>query len=187
MEVAHYGPIPLKSIQDSDGDSNYSVTVLQILESFGLGEGAKSLYGGRINGLHNVITMTGKLCTTYFDCFQLWLELVLGQEITYDICASSFFPQTLAGLLLPYPPRVTFNVNPKSAAAMGQELQLPDPVPFTLRAPCSRVANLSGIAEQIYQILDDREDMTILATNGSMAELLSRRLMSTSRAVDVSA
>ncbi|KAG5352174.1 hypothetical protein C0989_003374 [Termitomyces sp. Mn162] len=173
MEVAHYGPIPLKSIQDSDGDSNYSVTVLQILESFGLGEGAKSLYGGRINGLHNVITMTGKLCTTYFDCFQLWLELVLGQ--------------TLAGLLLPNPPRVTFNVNPKSAAAMGQELQLPDPVPFTLRAPCSRVANLSGIAEQIYQILDDREDMTILATNGSMAELLSRRLMSTSRAVDVSA
>ena len=68
--------------------------------------------------------------------------------------------------------------------AMNKKLTLPDPVLIAVRAACARVANLSGAAEQADRILRDMEDITVLADDGSMAELLSSRLsMSTTRYV----
>jgi hypothetical protein len=47
---------------------------------FGLGNKAKALYGGEVNGLHNVITMEHYLHSeSVFDSFNLWLEPVCGQ------------------------------------------------------------------------------------------------------------
>jgi gamma-glutamylcyclotransferase (GGCT)/AIG2-like uncharacterized protein YtfP len=75
------------------------------------------------------------------------------------------------------PSRVTFSVEPSAAAeAMNKKLMLPDPVLIAIRAVCARVANLSGAAEQADRILRDLEDITVLADDGSMAELLSSRL-----------
>ncbi|KAG5722831.1 hypothetical protein E4T56_gene3973, partial [Termitomyces sp. T112] len=67
-----------------------------------------------------------------------------------------------------------------AAAAKGKQLKLPDPVLIAIRAACARVANLSGAAEQIDRILRDKEDMPVLANDGSMAELLSSCLLLTS-------
>jgi len=90
---------------------------------------------------------------------------------------------------VPTPSRVTFSVEPSAAAAaedMNKRLMLPDPVLIAIRAACARVANLSGAAEQADRIFRDLEDITVLADDGSMAELLSSRLStSTPRFVDV--
>lgn len=45
---------------------------------FGLEDEARSLYGGAVNSLHNVITLESTL-HTMFDTFELWLEPVEGQ------------------------------------------------------------------------------------------------------------
>lgn len=77
------------------------------------------------------------------------------------------------------PSRVRFSVDPSVAAAAkakDKELKLPDPAPIAIRAACARVANLSGAAEQADQILRDLEDTTVLADDGSMADLLTSRL-----------
>ena len=107
------------------------------------------------------------------------------QENTYDVCGG----RLLGRYPVPTPTRVTFRVEPSAAAAaaaVNKTLALPDPVLIAIRAACARVANLSGAAEQADRILRDLEDITVLADDGSMAELLSSRLsMSTPRFVDV--
>jgi len=177
-EVAH-----IFSESAQDGDKDYAATVFAILEMFGLGNKAQALYGGEVNSLQNVITMAINLHSA-FDCFNLWLEPVLGQENTYDVCG-----KLLGRYPVPTPSRVTFSVEPSAAAAaeaMNKILMLPDPVLIAIRAACARVANLSGAAQQADRILRDLEDITVLADDGSMAELLSSRLStSTPRFVDV--
>ncbi|KXN92709.1 hypothetical protein AN958_06987 [Leucoagaricus sp. SymC.cos] len=166
-EVAH---IFSECAQD---DKDYAATVFAMLEMFGLGEKAKSLYGGQVNSLHNVITMAHDVHIA-FDSFRLWLEPVAGQENTYNVCG-----KLLHVFSTPIPARITFSVDPAAAAAakaMHKNLMLPDPSLIAVRAACARVANLSGAAEQADQILRDLEDTTVLADDGSMAELLSSRL-----------
>ncbi|KAF5359877.1 hypothetical protein D9756_003616 [Leucocoprinus leucothites] len=175
-EVAH-----IFSESAQDGDKEYAATVLAMLEMFGLGEKAKSLYGGQVNSLHNVITMEHNLHAA-FDSFNLWLEPVAEHENTYKVCWN---PRRLKRFSLPIPSRITFSVDPAAAAAaeaVNKELMLPDRSLIAIRAACARVANLSGAAEQADQILRDLEDTTVLADDGSMAGLLSSRLsMLTSR------
>jgi hypothetical protein len=93
------------------------------------------------------------------------------QENTYDICR-----KLLGWYPVPTPSHVMFSVKPSAAAtakAMNKKLILPDPVLITICAVCACITNLSGTAEQANQILRDLEDITVLADDGSMAELLS--------------
>ncbi|KAG5720821.1 hypothetical protein E4T56_gene9696 [Termitomyces sp. T112] len=181
LEMAH-----IFSESTQDDDKNHAATIFAILDLFGLKERTKSLYGRGTNELHNVITMAGELHTC-FDHFELWLEPVHNEDNTYDIRWSPGVSCLLIRSHLP--DRVTFRVEPgtaAAAAAKGKQLKLPDPVLIAIRAACTRVANLSGAAEQIDQILRDREEMPVLANDGSMAELLSSCLMFTSQAANVS-
>ncbi|KNZ81723.1 hypothetical protein J132_10926 [Termitomyces sp. J132] len=180
LEMAH-----IFSESTQDDDKNHAATIFAILDLFGLKERTKSLYGRGTNELHNVITMAGELHTC-FDHFELWLEPVHNEDNTYDIRWSPGVSCLLIRSHLP--DRVTFRVEPgtaAAAAAKGKQLKLPDPVLIAIRAACTRVANLSGAAEQIG-ILRDREEMPVLANDGSMAELLSSCLMFTSQAANVS-
>ncbi|KAG6846607.1 hypothetical protein H0H93_012855, partial [Arthromyces matolae] len=94
---------------------------------------------------------------------------------TYDIRGKD-----LERLVTPFKSqRVTFTIEPSAAAAAasrGKTLRLPDPVLLAIRAACSRVANMSGANEHIDQILRDLEEITTLADDGSMADLLSLRI-----------
>ncbi|KAF8345054.1 hypothetical protein F5887DRAFT_1197645 [Amanita rubescens] len=167
-EVAH-----IFSESAQDGDKNYAAAVFEILELFGLGKKAEALYGGKVNGLHNVIIMATDLHDA-FESFDLWLEPVRGQENTYNVCGKQ-----LSGYLVPIPSYVTFKVEPSAAAAaeaMNKRLMLPDQDLIAIRAACARVANLSGAAEQANQIIRDMEDTTVLTDDGSMAEIFSLRL-----------
>ncbi|KAF7978037.1 hypothetical protein HWV62_1925 [Athelia sp. TMB] len=162
---------------------DYAAAVSAILEMFGLGSAARTLYGNEVNCLHNVITMAINLRSA-FDSLNLWLEPVPGQENIYDVRG-----KLLGRYPVPTPSRVTFSVEPSAAAAaeaVNKELMLPDSILIAIRASCARVANLSGAAEQANRILRDLEDTTVLADDGSMAELLSSRLSaSTPRCSDI--
>ncbi|KAG6838199.1 hypothetical protein C0991_001117, partial [Blastosporella zonata] len=71
------------------------------------------------------------------------------------------------------------SVETSAAAATekeGKTLRLPDPDLLAIRAVSSRVANMSGAAEHIDQILRDLEDIATLTDDGSMADLLSLRI-----------
>ncbi|KAG6815615.1 hypothetical protein H0H87_012925 [Tephrocybe sp. NHM501043] len=145
-EVAH---ILSESVQD--GGDDYAAAVFTILKMFNLEEQAKGLYGAGVNGLQNVITM---------------------DDNTYEICGVN-----LDTLPIPFKSnRITFTVDASAAAhaeAMGVTIPLPDRTMLALRAACSRVARMSGAAEHIDLILREREDITVLADDGSMADLLS--------------
>lgn len=96
------------------------------------------------------------------------------QENTYNVRG-----RQLSGYLVPIPSCVTFRVEPSATAAaeaMNKKLMLPDQDLIAVRAACARVANLSGAAKQANQIFRDMEDTTVLADDGSMAEILSLRL-----------
>ena len=133
-----------------------------------------------ICGLNQYLDEYVALFTPLFSIQAKWCI----QENTYDVRG-----KLLGWYPVPTPSRVTFSVEPSAAAAaeaMNKKLVLPDPVLIAIRAACARVANLSGTAEQADQILRDLENITVLADDGSMAELLSSRLStSTSRFVDV--
>ncbi|KAJ7230387.1 hypothetical protein GGX14DRAFT_583037 [Mycena pura] len=55
--------------------------------------------------------------------------------------------------------------------------ELPSRSLLAIRAACSRVAHMSGAAEQIDQILHDLEETSVMAEDGSTADLLTSRLM----------
>ena len=63
-----------------------------MLEMFGLGNKVEALYGGEINGLHNVITMAINLRSA-FDSFNLWLEPVPGRVccVVYSVILHSSY------------------------------------------------------------------------------------------------
>ncbi|KAG6907477.1 hypothetical protein DXG01_008767, partial [Tephrocybe rancida] len=162
----------------------YAATAFAILDMFGIGDNVRALYGGEVNGLHNVITLSQDLHSE-FDTFQFWLEPVPGgQKHTYNVCSSL----PLTDYVIPLPKRVTFRVDPAAAALIeeqneqlgpGEEkkrLDLPDPTLIAIRAACARVARMSGAAAQADKILTDIEDTSVLAGDGSTAELFSSYL-----------
>ena len=63
-----------------------------MLEMFGLGNKVEALYGGEINGLHNVITLAINLHSA-FDSFNLWLEPVPGRVccVVYSVILHSSY------------------------------------------------------------------------------------------------
>ncbi|KAJ7775824.1 hypothetical protein B0H14DRAFT_333874 [Mycena olivaceomarginata] len=97
---------------------------------------------------------------------------------TYKICATD--PDFFNVMGSP-PQRVTFTVDPDVVAACvanGRPVPaLPSPSLLAIRAACSRVAHMAGAAEQADQILRDLEDMSVMAENGTTADLFTSRLL----------
>lgn len=63
------------------------------------------------------------------------------------------------------------------------DLPLPNPIYLSTHAACCRVAHLSGAGKYIEKILEDLEDIRVLAKDGSSACLLSFALQPYSQAV----
>ncbi|KAJ7094063.1 hypothetical protein B0H15DRAFT_799075 [Mycena belliarum] len=155
----------------------YAGTAMAILEVFGLAEKKESLVGKNVHLPFNTLSMEGNL-HQLFDRLVFWLEEVIGQPHTYDIrTVDSKIFRTRGGIPSE---RVTFQVDPAVVArcvANGKEPPaLPSPALLAIRAACSRVAHMSGAAEQIDQILRDLEETPVMAWDGGSAELLASRL-----------
>ncbi|KAJ7834816.1 hypothetical protein B0H14DRAFT_2797962 [Mycena olivaceomarginata] len=176
-----------ESAQDGD-KAEYAASAMVILKMFGLTDKAESLVGGNVNKHFNTFTMAANL-HYFFDHLKFWLEEVIGEPNTYDVCAAkpSFFTRTVG------PPhrRVTFKVDPDVEAACRANNKpvpaLPSPTLLAIRAACSRVAHMSGAAEQIDQVLRDLEDTRIMAEDGSTVDLLTSRLLQSPHSVRITA
>ncbi|KAJ7834823.1 hypothetical protein B0H14DRAFT_2797991 [Mycena olivaceomarginata] len=152
--------------------AEYAASAMVILKMFGLTDKAESLVG------------TQKFSLVHFLFF-----IFPRQPNTYDVCAAkpSFFTRTVG------PPhrRVTFKVDPDVEAACRANNKpvpaLPSPTLLAIRAACSRVAHMSGAAEQIDQVLRDLEDTRIMAEDGSTVDLLTSRLLQSPRSVRITA
>ncbi|KAJ7262645.1 hypothetical protein B0H12DRAFT_1103967 [Mycena haematopus] len=183
-ECAH---IFSETAQDSEKKIDYAAGVLQILRTFGLNDKVENLVGGNVHKHFNILTMGSDLHKA-FDRMQFWLEEVPGQTNTYNVCSVGNKIFTLAP---PPPPRVTFAVDPDVEAACKADNKpvpaLPSPSLLAIRAACSRVAHMSGAGEQIDHIFRDLEDTSVMAEDGSTADLLTSRLLQSSHSVLVGA
>ncbi|KII89564.1 hypothetical protein PLICRDRAFT_610912 [Plicaturopsis crispa FD-325 SS-3] len=176
-QCVHLFPEPVPP-QDGEESVEDGTAAYEILRSFGLGDFADELENGQgVHDLRNVMTMSMVL-RTQFDEHNFWLEEVPGQPHTYDIHAPphSMIPYLveLQGIR-----RVTFALSQDviDAVAPGGPLPpLPDPRLIAVRASCARVARASGAVQQMKQVLSDMEDSTVLAGDGSAAEVLAARL-----------
>ncbi|EKM76054.1 hypothetical protein AGABI1DRAFT_131574 [Agaricus bisporus var. burnettii JB137-S8] len=152
-----------------------AATAFTMLELFGLRDEVHKLLGGQVDSLRNALTMTGDMHTS-FDQFIFWLEEVEGELDTYDVVSivDDFCQATDARS------RVTFKVDPavvKDCESKGISLpDLPDPDLIAIRASCARVARISGAVEQNDEIIEDREMIPVLASDGSNADLLKSLL-----------
>jgi len=184
LQCAH---IFSESAQDGD-KADYAASALAILKMFGLTDSAESLVGGNVNKHFNTFIMAGHL-HYLFDHLKFWFEEIPGMPNTYNVCAHNpmFFVRVMGA------PRrqVTFTVDPDVEAACkanGKPVPaLPSPALLAIRAACSRVAHMAGAAEQVDQILRDLEQTPVMAEDGTTADLLTSRLLQSSRTLLVGA
>ncbi|KAJ7899753.1 hypothetical protein B0H13DRAFT_2518435 [Mycena leptocephala] len=180
-----------ETAQEGEQKTDYASSAMAILRVFGLDAKAESLVGDNVHKHFNILTMRSDLHYV-FDHLEFWLEEVIGEasklpsENTYNVVS----PQNnVFQMGLPPPVRVKFRVDPDvvaACAANNTELPaLPSPSLLAIRAACSRVAHMSGAAEQIDQILRDLEDTPVMAEDGGSAHLLASRLLQSSRTVNV--
>ncbi|KAJ7939376.1 hypothetical protein B0H13DRAFT_1941134 [Mycena leptocephala] len=158
-----------ESAQDGDEKTDYAGAAMAILKMFDFD--FCSLLGSGANTLHNVVTMDAELHNKWDD-LAFWFEEVEGQPNTYNVVAArpSFWTMVQR-------PRqhVTFTVDPDFAAeCVTQEVtpELPSRGLLAIRAAVSRVAHMSGAAEQYEIIMRDRETSTVMAHDGGSAEFL---------------
>ncbi|KAJ7441534.1 hypothetical protein FB451DRAFT_1569194 [Mycena latifolia] len=114
----------------------------------------ESLLGGQVNTLRNVLTMTTNMHGS-FDELEFWLEEVIGQPNTESLSPST---QSLPPSV---PPMVS---HPRSS---------PVQLVLAIRAAVSRVAHMSGAAEQYEMVMRDRESTTVMSGDAASAEMLS--------------
>ncbi|KAJ7486005.1 hypothetical protein B0H11DRAFT_1721899 [Mycena galericulata] len=124
-----------------------------------------------VNTLPNVVTMDSELHNMWDD-LEFWFEEVIDQPNTYNVVAalSSFWTMVQRPKQ-----QVTFTVDPKFAAkckAEGVTPELPSRGLLAIRAAVSRVAHMSGAAEQYEIIMQYRETSTVIAYDGGSAEYL---------------
>ncbi|KAJ6556459.1 hypothetical protein B0H19DRAFT_1152648 [Mycena capillaripes] len=185
MAVTQCAHIFSETAQDGEQKTDYAASAMAILRVFGLDGKAESLVGGNVHKHFNILTMRSDL-HYLFDHLEFWLEEVIGEENTYNVVSNK---NKVFKMGLPLPARVTFRVDPDmvvACTASNTDLPaLPSPSLLAIRAACSRVAHMSGAAEQIDQILRDLEDTPVMAEDGGSAHLLASRLLQSSHTVDV--
>ncbi|KAG6381503.1 hypothetical protein JVT61DRAFT_85 [Boletus reticuloceps] len=144
---------------------NYLGSVFAILDMFGHSVLSEELGGRGIHCLENVLTLCDGLHKN-FDHLRLWFEPIEGQSNTYKVCTvTRRFRQT--GLQ----EVVTLT------SSDPENLPLPSTEYLAIHACCARVANLSGAAGYLDRIYRDRDEIRVLAEDGSSANLLGYLLL----------
>ncbi|KAJ7166287.1 hypothetical protein C8R43DRAFT_1162659 [Mycena crocata] len=187
MAVTQCAHIFSETAQEGEQKTDYAASAMAILRVFGLDSKAESLVGGNVHKHFNILTMRSDL-HHLFDHLDFWLEEVIGEENTYTIVS---IKNKVFKVGLPPPTRVTFRVDPyvvtTCTASKTNLPALPSPSLLAIRAACSRVAHMSGAAEQVDQILRDLEDTPVMVEDGGSAHLLESRLLQSLRAIDIKA
>ncbi|KAF8141731.1 hypothetical protein EV363DRAFT_1392173 [Boletus edulis] len=158
-EAAHIFPQSLnrhiKKCHNQDEKTNCLSSAFAILDMFGHSALSEELRGQGIHCLENVLTLCDGLHKN-FDHLRLWFE---------PIVVTQRFRQT--GLQ----DVITLT------SSDPENLPLPSAEYLAIHACCSRVANLSGAAGYLDRIYRDRDEIRVLAEDGSSADLLEYLLL----------
>ncbi|KAJ7643984.1 hypothetical protein FB45DRAFT_285135 [Roridomyces roridus] len=174
VECAHIFPETAQI--GGEEKQEYAANAMAILRMFGY---PQSLTGGNVHRYENIMIMTRDAHKLY-DKLKFWFEEVEGQLNTYTFGLAPGTSGVLKALKLKFPDKVTFSVDPNLVTrwADGKPLPaLPSRELLALRAACSRVAHLSGVAEQYDQLLHDIEHTAVMAHDGASVDLLETRIL----------
>ncbi|KAI0762092.1 hypothetical protein BD413DRAFT_585476 [Trametes elegans] len=155
--VAHIIPF---SLRDSTGaTSGHLPSIWSALECFG-GVDLGALMHGGINSLDNVITLSATV-HRYFTELQVALEPIPDSPHTYAV-------RTWGKVA----PRLGL---PKTVKLASASPGVPPPSPAYLALHCAicRVLWASARAEELKDVLDDLEEVALLAADGSSANLIN--------------
>ncbi|KAK7001981.1 hypothetical protein R3P38DRAFT_3608894 [Favolaschia claudopus] len=155
------------------GTVTYAASILAILQMFGLDSVADKLLGKRVNNLCNVMTMITSLHDD-FEQFIFWLEAVPGEEHTYNLVTRYPDIELFFGQLSQPPRQVKFSVDPEVRNNAG--MKLPDSELIAVRAACARVAAMSGVADHIRLLMQDRDNVETLTDSDTSIHLLDSLL-----------
>ncbi|KIJ15329.1 hypothetical protein PAXINDRAFT_114990 [Paxillus involutus ATCC 200175] len=152
---------------NSPDKKDYSASVLAVLKRFGYN--VDNLNGEKVHSLFNVMTMQRDV-HDLFDRLELWFEKTATPNC-YNVQKT---------ILLVTPDQVTFTTPDPD------KLPLPSPDLLALHAACAKVAHLSGAGEYVDRILEDMEQIEVLAYDGTSSDVLYHALMTLgSRAIAV--
>ncbi|KAH0833819.1 hypothetical protein J3R83DRAFT_10982 [Lanmaoa asiatica] len=163
VQSAHIIPESTNTnIEEPGRKRSQSANMWSILSMFSRDNITDDLAGNRIHRLENIISMNS-VSHQLFDELHLWLKPVEGALHTYRVCTSTDSLRYHTPLPV-LPEYVTLSTT--------TELPLPNPEYLALHALCCEVAWMSGAAEYIMSIERRMDDTTVLANDGSTAELL---------------
>ncbi|KAJ6493515.1 hypothetical protein C8R47DRAFT_408766 [Mycena vitilis] len=166
-----------ESAQDGTAKEEYAAGAMAILKMFNFDI---AMLLGDPNTFRNVVTIDAEIHTEW-DNLEWWFEET-NQPNTYNIVAAHPVFWTLSAS-----PRhqVTLAIDPTFAAECAKKNvvpHLPSRELLAIRAMVSRVAHMSGAAEQFDVVMQERETCTVMAHDGGSAEFLTA-LMQISAAV----
>ncbi|CAE6522998.1 unnamed protein product [Rhizoctonia solani] len=130
-----------------------SASVWTALSKFSGMDVASELSGHNINRLGNIFTVTIRDHWP-FSGLHACLEAVEGKEHTYRVA------RCLPGIKLPVGKEITFT-------STHPELELPDPRFIAIHAACAKTIWSSGTFRYLDRIVQDWEELPVLAEDGS--------------------
>ncbi|KAJ7199427.1 hypothetical protein GGX14DRAFT_661963 [Mycena pura] len=139
-----------------EGKANleYAAGVMAILEAFDLTSKIEHLVSRNVHKDFNILTIQTDL-HLLFDRLEIWLEEVIGEPNTYTVCSVD---DRVSMTARPPPRRLTFRVDPDLEAACVAKGTPLLRCRRRIRAACSRVAHMSGAAEQVDRLVRDLEE-----------------------------
>ena len=156
--VTHIIPFSLRE-STTGASALHLPSIWAALESFS-GTSLGALMHGGINAPANVLTLSAT-CHRYFAALQLALEPAAdGSVHSYRVRAWG-----------PVAPRLGLPRTVKLASATGAPL--PDPAFLALHCAVCRVLWASARAEELREVLEDLEEVALLAPDGSSANLIN--------------
>ncbi|OSD07098.1 hypothetical protein PYCCODRAFT_1431278 [Trametes coccinea BRFM310] len=155
--IAHIIPFSLRD--STSAASGHLPSIWSALECFG-GTDLGALMHGGINSLDNVITLSATV-HRYFTELQVALDPIPDSPHTYAVRT---WGKVAPRLGLPKTVKLT------SAAP---DTPLPNPAYLALHCAICRVLWASARAEELKDVLDDLEEVALLAADGSSANLIN--------------
>ncbi|KAH9846874.1 hypothetical protein C2E23DRAFT_539117 [Lenzites betulinus] len=160
------------AVGGSSPEEHDAASMWAILKQFGYDDVCAELgsatIGGRLHRLDNILTLDAVIHDD-FDTMDLWFEAIKGQPNTYKI----IIPPGISR-----PPSLPDSVH---FVSHHPDLPLPSPRYLEIHAFCCRILHMSGAAEYVDLIFRDMEELQVLSSNGTSADVLSfalhRRLM----------
>ena len=162
----------IPSVESTDV-MEFAISIWTITAYLGFEDLPEKLVGNGIHTLENVMTLEASF-HIFFETLEIWFEVIVSglgiltprTKGLQDDQANTYTIRARDNAMLR-----SCRDNPVTLTSQHPDLPLPSPAFLAIRAACCRVANLSGATEYIEEMLDNMEDIGVLA-KGSLSTLV---------------